>query len=297
MRQIGWVLGIVMLACVTSAADKSGWNKPSRSRVEGVQHGTFRSASMRTEVGYNICLPPEHARETQRRFPVIYYLHGYEGNESSYLDYAKFWRESLSRTGPTILVFANGGPTSFFSDAPDNSVMGETVVKELVAHIDSQFRTQTNARGRSMHGYSMGGFGALKLVLKYPDLFGSAVAYGATLSDAKQMQKHLGKVYRQMFGTVERFEANNPLTLARNAEKLGDRVALMTVIGTRDEFFEANRQLREHLQARKIPIAHFELPGVKHAKDPLYERAAASAFKFSAEAFSTRSADEKKKAR
>jgi S-formylglutathione hydrolase FrmB len=176
-------------------------------------------------------------------------------------------------------------------------VLGETVVKELVTHIDSQFRTQTNARTRSVHGYSMGGFGALKFALKYPDLFGSAVAYGATLSDAKQMQKHLGKVYRRMFGTVERFEANNPLTLVRDREKVRGRVSIMTVIGTRDEFLDANRTLRDQLTAQKLPIEHIELAGVKHAKDPLYERAAAKAFDFSAKAFRASSSDEKKKAR
>ena len=60
--------------------------------------------------------------------------------------------------------------------------------------LDEKFRTMTNAAGRSLHGYSMGGFGALKLAFKHPELVRSVVAYGATLSVATEFYKHLGRV-------------------------------------------------------------------------------------------------------
>ncbi|HMJ90449.1 MAG TPA: alpha/beta hydrolase-fold protein [Candidatus Acidoferrum sp.] len=287
MRRLILALTAVFIAFAASAAQRSDWNQPPKEKIAGLEHHTFRSASMRTDVGYNICLPPEYSREPKRRFPVIYYLHGYEGNESSFLDYVKLWRESLARTGPTILVLVNGGETSFFSDAPDGSVMGETVVvKELVPHIDEQFRTRAEQRARSLHGYSMGGFGALKLAFKHPEIFGSVVAYGATISDARDFQKHLGKVYKQMFGTPDRYEANNPLAMAeRNADQIRGRVAILAVVGSKDEFVNANRELHQRLESRKVPHEYLELSGVKHAKEPLYERAAARAFEFSAKAF------------
>lgn len=274
---------LLLMSWAATAADT--WNHPPKGRVAGVEHRTFRSASMGVEVGYNVALPPEYGREPQRRFPVIYYLHGYDGHESSFLDYAKYWRESLSRTGPVLLVFANGGETSFFSDSPDRSVMGETVVKELVAHIDGQFRTRAEPGGRSLHGYSMGGFGALKLAFKNPDMFGSVVAYGATLSDQRDFQKHLGKVYKQMFGTAERYEANNPLALLEhNAQQVRGRVSLLIVVGSKDEFLGANRELHDRLNAQKIPNEFIEVPGAKHAKEALYEKAAARAFDFTGRA-------------
>ncbi len=288
MMQTNLIMAVLFTAFAASAAQKSAWDHPPKAKIAGLEHRTFRSASMLTDVGYNICFPPEYAREPQRRFPVIYYLHGYEGHESSFLDYANFWRASLVRTGPALLVFVNGGETSFFSDAPDGSVMGETVVKELVQHIDAQFRTRAEPRFRSLHGYSMGGFGALKLAFQQPDIFGSVVAYGATLSDAKDFQKNLGKVYKQMFGTAERFDANNPLVLAeRNAQQVRGHVAIQIIVGTKDEFLNANRDLRDRLNAQKIAHDYFEVPGVKHAKEALYERSAARAFEFSAKAFAT----------
>lgn len=239
---------------------------------------------MKVGVGYNICLPPEY-RDEKKRFPVIYYLHGYEGNESSYLDYAKYWRQSLSRSGPMILVFVNGGETSFFCDAPDGSIMGETVVKELISHIDQTYRTIARREGRSLHGYSMGGFGALKLAFKYPDMFGSVVAYGATLSSAEQMKKHLEKVYTKTFGGDKaRFDANNPLALLeRNAKEIRQGIAVGLFVGSKDEFLSANRQLHERLKALRVRERFEEIPGARHKKEAIYEKAASRGFAFTAE--------------
>ena len=267
---------------------KTSWNNPPSRPPPDVRHETLRSVALKTEVGYNICLPEEYSSKGEQRFPVIYYLHGYEGNESSFLDYAKYWRAAVKRLGPVILVFVNGGETSFFCDSPDGSVPGETILmKELIPHIDQKFRTVTNAAGRSLHGYSMGGFGALKFAFKYPDTFGSVVAYGATLADAAEFKKHLGKVYAQMFGSdPKRFGENDPLVLAeRNAEKIRGHVAVSLIVGTKDDFLERNRALHGKLQTLKIPHDHEEIRGAGHKKDDLYEPAALRAFEFSAQHF------------
>ena len=146
-----------ILVGVFPLAAKTIWNNPPRRAGTDIQHGTFRSASLKIDVGYNVCLPPDYVAQSKQRFPVIYYLHGYEGNESSYLDYAKYWRDACKRFGPSILVFVNGGETSFFCDSPDGSVPGETlIVKELIPHIDEKFRTIAARGGRSLHGERVG---------------------------------------------------------------------------------------------------------------------------------------------
>ena len=271
-----------------AAVAKDSWNNPPKRADSHIQHGTFRSQVLKTDVGYNICLPPEYSAKAQQRFPVIYYLHGYEGNESSFLEYSTYWRDAAKRFGPTILVFVNGGEASFFCDSPNGSLPAETlVVKELIPHVDQKFRTITNSSGRSLHGYSMGGFGALKLAFKYPDMFGSVVAYGATLSDATELKKHLGKVYAQMFGSdMRRFADNDPFVLAeRNAPKLRDRVAISIIVGTKDDFLARNRALHEKLQQLKLQHSYEEVRGAGHKKDDLYEAVALPGFEFSAKHF------------
>jgi enterochelin esterase-like enzyme len=270
---------LVGLLCCCGTVWGNSWTNPPRRAVAGLEHRTFRSASMKVDVGYNICLPPDYGA-TEERLPVIYYLHGYEGNESSYPEYAKYWRESLSRVGPSILVFVNGGESSFFCDTADGSVAGETVVKELIAHIDRTYRTIAERGGRALHGYSMGGFGALKLGFKHPEMFHSVVAYGATLATAEEMKKHLGKVYRRVFGGDKaRFEASNPLTLLqRNASALRAGMRVCLFIGTKDEFLPANRQLHERLQALQVPASMHVISGARHKKDAIYEKVGSAGF-------------------
>jgi S-formylglutathione hydrolase FrmB len=278
----------VLALALSASAAATRWNNPPKQKIEDLKHGTFRSAAMKAEVGYNICLPPQYDKDTKQRFPVIYYLHGYEGHESSYLDYAKYWRDAVQRFGPVILVFVNGGETSFFSDSPDGKIAAETLlVKELVPHLDTTYRTATNAAGRSLHGYSMGGFGALKLAFKHPDTFGSAVAYGATLADAAEFKKHLGKVFSEMFGNdAKRFADNDPFTLAeRNAEKIRSHVAIHIVVGSKDDFLERHRALHSKFQQLKIPHGYEEIRGAGHNKDDLYKPAALRALQFSLQRF------------
>jgi S-formylglutathione hydrolase FrmB len=260
------------------------WDNPPKRPPADVRHGTFHSAALKKNVGYNICLPSAYATSPERRFPVVYYLHGYEGNESSYLEYVRHWRDATGRIGPIILVLVNGGETSFFTDSPDGTVPGETVVvKELIPHIDAKYRTLAAREGRSLHGYSMGGFGALKLGFKHPEMFSSVVSYGATLSDAAEFKKHLGKVFtRQFGGDAQRYAENDPLVLAeRNTGKIRDRLGIRIVVGTKDEFLPRHRALHEKLNSLKVPHEYEEIPKAKHDKDDLYRASAARGFEFS----------------
>lgn len=287
MRRVAlWaVMGVTGLVFAGYCPAAESWDNPPRRLPAGMEHRTFLSQSMHTTVGYNVSLPAGYRQDSNRRFPVIYYLHGYEGNESSYLDYARFWDKSPATNA--LLVFVNGGATSFFSDAPDGSIMAETLcAQELVHEVDSRFRTIPSAGGRSLHGYSMGGFGALKLAFKYPDTFGSVVAYGATLSTAAEMQKHLKKVFNHMFATADRFAANDPLALLRTRDKR-PQAAVCLIIGSKDEFLGRNRELAEELKHGGVKSRYLELRGVKHDKDALYEGAAFSGFEFTAEQFSS----------
>ena len=58
------------------------WSNPPTESVSGVEHGTFQSAAVGQAVGYNILLPPAYASDL-RKYPVVYFLHGLNGNENS----------------------------------------------------------------------------------------------------------------------------------------------------------------------------------------------------------------------
>ena len=132
---------------------------------------------MQRAVGFNIYLPPGYV-ESERRFPVVYYLNGRGNDESSHPQLFAILDQAI-RAGeipPMILVYAMCGRTSFYVDSPDGAIMGETVfIRELIAHVDRTVRTVASRNGRAVMGFSMGGQGAIKFALKYPGRFGSAV--------------------------------------------------------------------------------------------------------------------------
>src|SRR5207249_2788695 len=175
------------------------WNNPPKSTPPGVEHKTFMSESMKTEVGYNIYLPPEYAANPNKRYPVLYFLHGRGGTESSHLG-AFGQLDGAIKEGkvpPMIYVHAMAGRNSGYVDAPDGSVMGETVViKELIPHVDATYRTIAKKEGRAVEGFSKGGQGALLFAFKFPEMFCSVIGYGAGLASGAELKKELPAVFK-----------------------------------------------------------------------------------------------------
>jgi len=61
----------ILLSAAFASTTSGAWNNPPKDKIAGLTHGTLSSPSMKVEVGYNICLPPEYERMPQQRFPVI----------------------------------------------------------------------------------------------------------------------------------------------------------------------------------------------------------------------------------
>jgi len=194
-----------------SAAGQESWVNPPGKPLPGVQHKTFRSNSMNHDVGYNLYLPPEYA-QSDRRFPVVYLLHGYGryGHESGalYSVSARTLDEAIKakQVPPCIWVAVMAGRTSWYTDSPDGKVMGETVViKELIPHIDNTYRTVASRDGRALQGASMGGYGALKFAFKYPEKFSSVAAISPAFWEwlpQDEMRKNLKQNLKQIRGKV-----------------------------------------------------------------------------------------------
>jgi len=160
------VLLCTLLFSAASAADDTSegpdpasgwkWNDPQDLKLTGVRHGTLESASMKRTVGFNIYLPPQYETEPSRHFPVVYFLHGSTGTESSDVWLAHFVQVEVAagRIEPVIYVFPNGGAESEYRDWPTGSVKVETLlIRELIPFIDREYRTITRPGARAISGF------------------------------------------------------------------------------------------------------------------------------------------------
>ena len=131
------------------------------------------SKAMGVEVGYHIYLPPSYESSSER-FPVLYWLHGAGSDENAGLPIVEMFDKAIEagQMMPDIMVIPNGGKRSEYRDWEPQKVLPETfIIRELIPYIDANYRTIKDRRGRWIEGMSMGGNGALKFALKFPDLF------------------------------------------------------------------------------------------------------------------------------
>jgi enterochelin esterase-like enzyme len=155
------------------------------SIAEGsIATASFRSAALGEDVAYNVYLPPGYAGSSER-YPVLYLLHGRGDSMSAWVQ-MKGALDALIASGeiqPTIAIMPDAPWSSRASYYVDSAYTGadpgrpvETAfTRDLIAHVDSAYRTVASRTGRGVAGYSMGGYGALRYSLAHPDLFGAAI--------------------------------------------------------------------------------------------------------------------------
>ncbi len=243
-----------------------------------VQQILFHSEAIGKEVSAHVYLPDAYATDPSRRFPVLYWLHGSGPGIRGIPVLANFFHQGMARGDmePTIVVFPNGLPQGMWVDSKDFRQPVETILmKELIPHVDEQFRTLGAREGRIIEGFSMGGYGATRLGFKYPEAFGGISILGAgplqldflaegPRSSLARRQEILEVVYG---GSLEYFQAQSPWRLAEalaGSDPPGPGVPVRLVVGEQDELLEINRRFHQHLTALGIPHDYVELLGVGH---------------------------------
>ncbi len=255
-------------------------NQPKPGQLPpGVEHRSYASDSMHHAVGYCIYLPPGYtaSENSARRYPVIYNLHGAGGNELSHLLVAQILHEGIvaGRWPPTIMVLPNGGKNTFYKDSSDGKYMGETtVIRELIPHVDGSFRTIAARHGRCIEGFSMGGRGATRLALKFPELFCSLhnqagnVMHIADLYDPKQPNRYPNDY---LGSDRQRFLDNDSyVLLEKNLAAIKGRLRIQITCGTQDDgHLPTVREFHAALQRHGVDHTYLEVEGLKHEQAKL----------------------------
>jgi S-formylglutathione hydrolase FrmB len=149
------------------------------------------------DIEFNVLLPPGYDdRHNNRRYPVLYLLHGglsadcAEGGcqdewlDPRFLDTVAF-TEGLPAAQHAIVVTPTTGAIGFYVDWPDGSRRWETFhVSVLVPHVDARYRTIPDRAHRAVAGLSMGGYGAAHYAARHPDVFSVAGAFSGVVDVA-----------------------------------------------------------------------------------------------------------------
>jgi enterochelin esterase-like enzyme len=148
------------------------------------------SRILKMNIHFSVCLPKDYY-ETKKSYPVVYLLHGLGDDETSWLEYGQISQYAdksveSDETVPMIFVMPEAFRTYYVNDYQGSFLYQDMFVNELVPYIDSLFRTKSDRQHRALMGYSMGGFGALNLHLKHPDVFGSAVPLSISVRTDEQ---------------------------------------------------------------------------------------------------------------
>jgi putative tributyrin esterase len=168
---------LLLLSTCTFAADQAVFAK-------NITTVAFQSESLGQSRTVSILLPGDYETST-RRYPVLYLLHGYGDDHTTWAV-----RTNLTQYATThrlIVVMPDGSKSFYVNSAADPKARFEDfIVKDLISYVDAHYRTIPLRRARAIAGLSMGGYGAAFLGLKHRDRFAALASFSGAVGIAHQ---------------------------------------------------------------------------------------------------------------
>jgi S-formylglutathione hydrolase FrmB len=281
---------------------------PRRDGPSGTVHeDLFFAPSLGVSKRLVVYLPPSYGRDTTRRYPVAYYLHGLSGTETDWLSKGSIdaVADSLfSRGVPEMIIVLPDGDDGWYTtwvsqvayrtcadtlhnESPERYCVAherydDYIARDVVQHVDSTYRTRRDRDARGIGGLSMGGYGAISIALRHPEVFGFAashsgvlspmyigprpfvepIRYATTVDDLKRATGGFWPRYLLYWGTdLDRWRAADPSRLAALAVQRGRMPALFIDCGQDDGFVDQNRAFHAELTRLGVRHEYAEWPG------------------------------------
>jgi putative tributyrin esterase len=233
--------------CVAQVKQPSG-SSASQAAIT-VRDVSFHSSSLGRDMRYRIYLPRGYS-QSSRHLPVLYLLHGFDGKFTDWdtLSHLREYAHNLD----LIIVMPDGGNSWYVNSASRaRDRFEDYIIRDLVGEVEGHYRAISSRRSRAIAGLSMGGYGALNLALKHPEMY----AFAGNLSGALNAPSDLGP--RQPAfqlslisafgweGSAQRTE-NDVFQLLRHADIAGLPYFYLAC-GEGDVFLELNQQFAAEL--------------------------------------------------
>ena len=171
--------GLLTLIAAPAAAQEAArieWKTLHSPAMEGNLEGNP------AERGVYVVTPPGYDENAGKRYPVVYFLHGYWATPQMYQEQMAFDEAvtGAARAGNEVIMVIPDGHSKlrggFYSNSPTVGNYEAFVAEDVVGWVDANYRTIPERGSRGLSGHSMGGYGTLRLGMKYPDVFSSLFA-------------------------------------------------------------------------------------------------------------------------
>jgi putative tributyrin esterase len=217
------------------------------SPTMGVASVQFHSAALGKRTTYQVILP----EEGDGPFPVLMQLHGLSDDASAWIEGSNLVRHLLPY--PLLVVLPDGGTSGYLNwRSPDRlgkQNYEDLLIDDLPTHLARHFQIRPGPW--AIGGLSMGGYGAMRLGLKYPDRFASIWAHSSAF--------HIGQLVDEQF--IPNTADADVYTLATGLAKSTTHPLISFDCGVDDELIEHNRAFHTHLEAIGLAHHYAEHPG------------------------------------
>ena len=186
---VALVMTLAAGAAMVDAQGRRGAGPAAGATTGSVEHITVHGKALEGNLEgdspdreVTVYLPPSYAGDQTRRYPVVYLLHGYGGRDNTFSGRLAKLPESADRLAAAqgfseLIVVTPDAFTlhkgSMYSNSVTTGDWESFVADDLVAYVDGHYRTIAKRMSRGLAGHSMGGYGAVRIGMKRPDVFSS----------------------------------------------------------------------------------------------------------------------------
>jgi S-formylglutathione hydrolase FrmB len=192
-------------------------------------------------------------------FAAFYLLHGRSDDHTTWMRRTRI--EMYAAQYPMIIVMPDGF-RGFYTDNDDGPAYAKYIGEELVDLIERTFPAKRSRGARAIGGLSMGGYGALRVGLGYPEKFASINSHsGVLLVGEWDSRPTRGDEHRRVFGKNPAGSNHDLTALVKRVQKAGRLPAIRIDCGTEDHLLDHNREYHRRLTELGVAHQYVEYPG------------------------------------
>ncbi|MBO9598012.1 MAG: esterase family protein [Cohnella sp.] len=260
-------LFVALFAVVLTSCSGNEEKAPSPAPTTGadssvVQRVSFRSEALDRKMNMNVYLPADY--DPEQRYPVLYLIHGYGGDEKAWTDLG------IDKTADRLIADGKIKPLLIVMPAMNNSYginssqgkYEDYLAEDVVSYVDAHYGTIADRSGRSIGGLSMGGFISLHTAFLHPDMFGKVGGHSpAIFVDDWSTTGGVNGLKAFLYPTEEARRERDPLLLAETLDLSTLEVYLDC--GEQDyyKFYDGSEKLYKLLQSKGVPAQYHHKPG------------------------------------